>query len=68
MVLIFHFTRLHCHRRRSRCAPGTVIGTKMTPMHATLTITYVEENLYEIRGKKYNNIKKKNLSDHGKDT
>ena len=29
----------------------------MSPMYATLTLVYLEENLYEIIGKKYKNIK-----------
>ena len=34
--------------------------TKMVPTYATLTLAYLEENLYEIIGKKYsNNIKGK---------
>ena len=37
---------------------GTALGTKMAPTYATLTLAYLEENLYEIIGKKYgNNIK-----------
>ena len=36
------------------------MGTKMAPTYATLTLTYLEENLYEIIGKKYgNDIKEK---------
>ena len=35
------------------------MGTKMAPTYATLTLAYLEENLYEIIGKKmqqqYNN-------------
>ena len=34
------------------------MGTKIAPTYATLTQTYLEENLYEIIGKNYgNNIK-----------
>ena len=37
---------------------GTAMGTKMAPTYATLTLSYLEENLYEKIGKKYgNNIK-----------
>ena len=37
----------------------TAMGTKMAPTYATLTLAYLEENLYKIIGKKYsNNIKK----------
>ena len=37
---------------------GTAMGTKMVPTYTTLTLAYLEENLYEIIGKKYgNNIK-----------
>ena len=32
---------------------GTAMGTKMAPTYAILTLAYVEENLYEIIGKKY---------------
>ena len=31
------------------------MGTKMAPTYATLTLAYLEENLYEITGKKYDN-------------
>ena len=31
------------------------MGTKMAPAYATLTLAYLEENLYEIIGKKYGN-------------
>ena len=31
------------------------MGTKMVPTYATLTFVYLEENLYEIIGKKYGN-------------
>ena len=31
------------------------MGTKMTPTYTTLTVAYLEENLYEIIGKKYGN-------------
>ena len=34
---------------------GTAMGTKMAPTYATLTLAYLEENLYEIIGKKYGN-------------
>ena len=34
---------------------GTAMGTKMAPIYATLTLVYLEENLYEIIGKKYSN-------------
>ena len=34
---------------------GTAMGTKMAPTYATLTLEYLEENLYEIIGKKYGN-------------
>ena len=36
---------------------GTAMRTKMVLTYATLTLAYLEENLYEIIGKKYNNIK-----------
>ena len=37
---------------------GTAMGTKMAPTYSTLTLAYLEKNLYEIIGKKYgNNIK-----------
>ena len=29
------------------------MGTKWTPTYATLTLAYLEENLFEIIGKKY---------------
>ena len=29
--------------------------TKMAPTYATLTLAYLEKNLYEITGKKYGN-------------
>ena len=32
------------------------MGTKLAPTYATLTLSYLEENLYEIIGKKYNNV------------
>ena len=35
----------------------TAIGTKMAPTYTTLILAYLEENLYEIIGQKYNNIK-----------
>ena len=35
---------------------GTAIGTKMAPTYANLTLTCLNENLYEIIGEKYNNI------------
>ena len=36
----------------------TAMGTKMAPTYATLTLAYLEENLYEKLGKKYgHNIK-----------
>ena len=31
---------------------GTAMGTKMAPTYATLTLAYLEEDLYEIIGKK----------------
>ena len=31
------------------------MGTEMAPAYATLTLAYLEENLYEIIGKKYGN-------------
>ena len=31
------------------------MGTKMAPTYATLTLAYLEENLYEIIGYKYGN-------------
>ena len=34
---------------------GTAMGTKMAPTYATLTQAYLEENIYEIIGKKYGN-------------
>ena len=34
---------------------GIAMGTKMAPIYATLTQAYLEENLYEIIGKKYSN-------------
>ena len=34
---------------------GTAMGTKMAPTFAILTLAYLEENLYEIIGKKYGN-------------
>ena len=34
---------------------GTAMGTKMVPIYATLILAYLEENLYEIIGKKYSN-------------
>ena len=37
---------------------GTAMGAKMVPTHPTLTLAYLEENLYKIISKKYgNNIK-----------
>ena len=33
----------------------TAMGTKMEPTYTTLTFAYLEENLYEILGKTYNN-------------
>ena len=41
------------------------MGTKMAPIYATFTLKYLQENLYEIIGKKYNI--KRNLRGHGKD-
>ena len=36
------------------------MGTRMAPTYTTLTLAYLEENLYEIIGKKYgNDIKEK---------
>ena len=37
------------------------MGTKITPTYGNLTFAYLEENLYEIIGKKYNNIPPQNL-------
>ena len=34
------------------------MGTKMAPIYVTLTLAYLEENLYEIIGKKYGNYMK----------
>ena len=34
---------------------GIAMGTKMAPTYATLTLAYLEKNLYEIIGKKYGN-------------
>ena len=34
---------------------GTAMGTKMAPTYFTLTLAYLEENLYEIVGKKLSN-------------
>ena len=34
----------------------TAMGTKMAPTYDTPTFAYLEENLYEIIGKKYNRI------------
>ena len=31
----------------------TVMGTKMAPKYATLTLAYLEENLYKTKSKKY---------------
>ena len=31
------------------------MGTKMVPTYATITLTYLEENLHEIMGKEYDN-------------
>ena len=36
--------------------------TKMAPTYATLTLAYLEENLYEIIGKKYGNDIKENFT------
>ena len=33
------------------------MGTKMVPTDATLTLAYLEENQYEMIGKKYDNYK-----------
>ena len=41
---------------------GTAMETKMAPTYATLTLTYLEENLYEIIGKKYGNDIKKEFT------
>ena len=42
--------------------------TEMSPTYATLTLEYLEENLYEIIDKNTTTIWKQNLLDHGKDT
>ena len=31
------------------------MGTKMAPTYATLTLVYLEENVYKLIGKKYSN-------------
>ena len=46
----------------------TAMKTKMAPTNATLTLAYVEENSYEIIGKKKdNNDIKSEFLDYGKD-
>ena len=35
----------------------TAMGTKLAPTYTVLTLAYLEENLHEIIGKKYNNKK-----------
>ena len=44
------------------------MGAKMAPIYTTLTLAYLEENLYEIISKKYNHNIKQNLLDDGKVT
>ena len=34
------------------------MGTKIAPTYATLTLAYLEENLYELIARKYNSIKR----------
>ena len=41
---------------------GTGKGIKMSPTYATLTLTYIEENLYEIIGKKCGNSRKEEFT------
>ena len=41
---------------------GKAMGTKLAPTYATLTLAYLEENLYEIIGKKYGNIIKEEFT------
>ena len=35
------------------------MGTEMAPIYATLTLAYLEENLFEMIGKKYDNNRKR---------
>ena len=43
------------------------MGTKMATTYTTLALAYLEENLYEIIGKKYSNDIKEELSNYGRD-
>ena len=47
---------------------GTAMGNKIAPTYATLTLIYLEDNLYDIIGKKYSNNIKQTLLDHRNDT
>ena len=50
----FHFNNVNYIR-----AEGTAMANEIASTHATLTLAYLEENLYEIIGKKYSsNIKR----------
>ena len=46
----------------------TPIRSKMAPRYVTVTLAYLEENLYKIMGKNPIAIEKQNLIDHEKDT
>ena len=42
------------------------MGTKMTPTYVTLILAYLQENLYEIKGKNTAITQKENLLSYGK--
>ena len=57
--LILNNNSFHFDDRNYIQTLGTAMGTKMAPTYATLTLAFLEENLNEIIGKKYNeNIKR----------
>ena len=47
---------------------GTAMRTKISSTHATITLAFLEENLYEIIGKNTMKIYKENLLNHRRDT